>query len=266
MPVLRSLDMVFLDQPFLIDHAIALSAKRLIYRPTDAHFETHARSAELRALMNADGVAATSARTLQSVTSDPKWNGPACVIENGVEFDRFAITGPSSRTGVIYLGSLDRRFDWGALSAMAAGHPSIPFTIAGPIVGTPPSPLPENVSLVGPVKYEEAPNLLARHQVGILPLSDDPGNASRSPMKYYEYLANGLSVVATRAPSLDSRRAPNVWLYRSIAEAASVLGAALNSDSELREAGVEYASRHSWRACACELEQFALEILDRRPQ
>ncbi len=47
----------------------------------------------------------------------------------------------------------------------------------------------------------------------MLPLSEHPTNAGRSPMKLYEYLAAGLRVVARRTPALAAVPLADVALY-----------------------------------------------------
>ncbi len=258
-------DVLFLDQPLLIDYAIALRPKTLIYRPTDAHFDRESRLAELRALEVAQGIAATSSRTLESVVDGTDWCKPAVVIENGVEFERFALPelGPHGN-GVVYLGALDNRFDWGLVDRLAEKFPEIPFVVAGPL-GRHPALRSPNVKIVGAVPYETAPELLRRFAVGILPLADVPANEGRSPMKYYEYLASGLSVVATRVPALAERTDPNVWLYSDDAGAVSALSQALGASQLQRQLGVEAARQKSWASCAGALEQFSREVSEAHP-
>jgi glycosyltransferase involved in cell wall biosynthesis len=55
--------------------------------------------------------------------------------------------------------------------------------------------LPDNVVVEGPVDYAAVPDLLARARVGLMPFESSRLNEGRSPMKMYEYLAAGLTVV-----------------------------------------------------------------------
>lgn len=254
-------DVVYLDQPLLESAAHALGPRKVIYRPTDAHFEPAARAAEIRALTRADGIAATSASTLQSVTAGTAWERPSIVIENGVEIDRFhAAERNRASTKVVYLGALDSRFDWPLLARLSHDFPDNEFAIAGPVSEPPAVNLGSNVNLMGPVPYEAAPTLLSDASVGLLPLSDHPGNAGRSPMKYYEYLGSGLAVVAKRAPALAARTSPNVWLYDDADGASEALATALATTDDVRASGVESARENSWAACAERLETFTLRL------
>lgn len=257
----RSADVVFVDQPLLGSVITDFPNATIVYRPTDAHHDRVARTAELQLLRHAHAISAASASTLEQVTEGTQWSGPTTVIENGVEYERFAAQPfrGGERSGVVYLGALDARFDWVLLSAVARSLPHVPFTIAGPRPSAPP-PLPQNVSLVGVVAYERAPALLARHAVGILPLSSHPGNAGRSPMKYYEYLAGGLSVVALASDELRRRADVNVHLYTDAPSAARAITAALSASDAERDAGRRAAEAMRWSDRAQRLLTFATTV------
>jgi hypothetical protein len=79
-------------------------------------------------------------------------------------------------------------------------------------------------------------------------------------MKYYEYLASGLAVVAKRAPALAARTSPNVWLYDDADGASSSLAQALATTSAARDSGIQSARENSWAGCAERLEKFTLEL------
>lgn len=253
----RDADIVFVDQPLLGAMVGEFPRAKIIYRPTDAHHEPRARAAERRLLERADGISAASASTLEQVTAGTGWARASTVIQNGVEFDRFAdAVAGSRRAGVVYLGALDARFDWALLSEVARALPDVAFTIAGPPPAVVP-PLSPNISLVGAVPYEQAPHLLARHSVGILPLSDHPGNAGRSPMKYYEYLAAGLSVVARTSDELRRRGDRNVRLYDDLPSAVGAVAEAILADADERAAGRDAARSMGWGDRSARLLAFA---------
>ncbi|BEP13641.1 hypothetical protein acdb102_19520 [Acidothermaceae bacterium B102] len=154
--------------------------------------------------------------------------GGGVVVPNGVEFTRFA-SNPvawSDRSGVVYVGALDHRFDWDLVNFLAEKHPQEVFSLYGPrpsiarAVG-------RNIKLMGPVNYASLPDILRHHRVGILPLNSDPSNLGRSPMKLHEYLASGLRVVSSGTPAIAAHGYPDVHCYSSEAEANIALNAAL---------------------------------------
>ncbi|MCJ1694918.1 glycosyltransferase [Rathayibacter caricis] len=252
-------DVLLIDQPLLGAAMMSvLRPRRIVYRPTDAHFDPVQRQAELSILERADAIVATSQPVLEEVLSGIARPLPSIVIENGVEYERFHAPRVSGvrRSGVVYLGALDRRFDWEVLVQIAADNPRTPFEIAGPLIGLPPVQLPANVRLRGGIPYADAPELLASCKVGILPLSDDPGNKGRSPMKYYEYLAAGLLVVASASDALAARSAPGVWLYSDHSEAKTALRSALADPGEENSDGATHAAGYSWSSRTSTLADF----------
>lgn len=208
-------DAVLVDQVHLWRYFRNFTPSVLVYRPTDVHFDDTTRREEARILEAADGVVATSRVVLDAVVGLTARSLPALVLENGVELDviqRANSTPWSERSGFVYVGALDARFDWEVVRELAALFPDETIRLAGPTTMQP-GDLPRNVELLGPIAYREVASLLSAGRVGLLPLSDHPGNAGRSPMKYYEYLAAGLWVLASSSPSLRERGAPGVRLF-----------------------------------------------------
>lgn len=254
-------DVIFADQPLLEPLARALDPRQIVYRPTDAHYDDASRAAELKLIGAASAVVAMSPRVLDEVMEGVASRPRTTYFENGVDYDRFAESSTrGARSGVIYLGALDKRFDWPLVTRLAAAFPTTDFNVVGPVTPQVPTDLPNNVKLRGGVPYEEVADILNEAAVGLLPFSSDPGNQGRSPMKYYEYLAAGLFVVATTSPTLAQREAPGVWLYNDDAQAHESIERALERASESENAeGRLVAAEHGWEAIAADMLSFALE-------
>lgn len=238
-------DVAIVDQPLFEGVVGTLRPHIIVYRPTDAHPREPLAGAERRLLRQVDGVVATSSVVLDSLSPLPD-QLPTMVLENGVEFQRFARRGLAPGRDAVYVGAIDARFDWFAVIDMARAAPSITFRLAGPVRSQPPN-LPTNIRLLGPVPYRDIPALLQSAAVGLLPLSTAAANAGRSPMKYYEYLAAGLWVVASRSPTLAQRTGPGIALYATAAEATDRLIWAISQASR-NEAGVDHARQFDWGA------------------
>lgn len=253
-------DIVFVDQPLLEPMASVLHPSRLIYRPTDAHYDSASRSAELHLIARSDAVIAMSPRVLEEVLSGVKSVPRTTHFENGVDFERFsASVNVPPNEDMVYLGALDKRLDWELIAQIAARFPRSRVRILGPENASVPLSLPDNVDLLGAVPYEQVPAALAGVSIGLLPFSDDPGNQGRSPMKYYEYLAAGLYVVARASPTLRARDAPGVWLYEDSNEALESVSIALDSARSGRNVGGRaVASEHSWKMIARNVLRFTL--------
>ncbi|WP_242086155.1 glycosyltransferase [Microbacterium lacticum] len=251
-------DLVLLDQPLLWDASVRALSPRLVYRPTDAYPTGVKSRLQTRILAAADGVIATSGEVLRGLGP---LSVPSLVVPNGVAAERFAGDGDSGGdtaprpATAVYVGALDRRFDWSRVVSWARAHPEVTFAIAGP-APAPPAPLPGNIEVRGPVDYGALPTLLHSARVGLLPLSDDPLNAGRSPMKLYEYLAAGLAVVARATPVLRPDGPTGVFTYTDAEDADAALRRALKHPSP-NSAGVARAAAESWEAKTAALVRFA---------
>ncbi|WP_170850677.1 glycosyltransferase [Arthrobacter sp. OV608] len=258
----KSPDLLIIDQPLLGGLIEILRPKRVIYRPTDAHYDPRTREAERRVVALADGVVATSRSVLDDVLAGAPRVVPTAVLENGVEFERFSEVSESGpRSGAVYVGALDKRFDWRALKTLANAFPNESFKIAGPVPTSKPIGLPSNVIFLGPVSYSDIPKLLNSAKIGLLPMSTDPSNDGRSPMKYYEYLAAGLNIVATSTETLSERTGPGVHLYEPVGDPVPAMAAALAS-YDGNSLGKAYAGDFSWSKRSQRLMKFIQETGD----
>jgi len=256
-------DAVLIDQPLLWDASVRGLSPTLVYRPTDAYPAGAKSRLQREIVAHADGIVATSQEVLRMLGPVTV---PTLVLENGVEIARFESRRSAPRPDVcVYVGALDERFDWYQLSAWAASHPDIRFDIVGPDPA-PPAALPANVVLRGAVPYVRVPAILHTARVGLLPLSDDPLNAGRSPMKLYEYLAAGLAVVTRETPVLHDDPTTGVYGYRGAQDADAALSRALAHHSP-NTPGVTRARTASWPAKATSLTRFltALSSPPRQP-
>jgi len=252
-------ELVLIDEPRLCALLPAFPAARVIYRPTDLYAEIRndasIRLAEAELVRRADGFIATS----EPVAAHLRALGAADVLlmENGVDVEHFLdgvaeCAEPDLRHDgpvAIYAGAFDRRFGREHLLRAAEAHPQVLFALIGPADAAFRAHFEasENVRFLGPVAFDELPGYFRRASVGLLPLSDHPSNAGRSPMKLYEYAAAGLPVVASHTPELARRRLPFVRLAGSPGEFARCVGEALREAGPTEE-GLAIARSQSWRA------------------
>ncbi|WP_394278582.1 glycosyltransferase, partial [Microbacterium sp.] len=236
-------DAVLIDQPLLWDDSVRGLSPRLVYRPTDLYPAGVKADLQRRVVAAADGMLATSTEVLRGLGP---LTIPGLVLENGVDAARFAGSAAARPAVCVYVGALDKRFDWAQLDAWARAHADVRFVVAGP-AAAPAVALPGNVELLGAVPYDRLPALLQSARVGLLPLSDDPLNAGRSPMKRYEYLAAGLAVVSRETPGIRSEESAGLFAYDDPDAAARALERALAFTSP-NTAGVARAAAESWEA------------------
>lgn len=246
-------DFILIDQPLMSGYVETCRPKgKLIYRPTDTYGQDPAAARQKRLVRSSAGVVATSSAVLESL--DLPSEVPSLVLENGVELARFNSPREGARSGFIYVGAIDYRFDWESVIRIAAANPTEEILLIGPVSHKKEN-LPSNISILGAVPYEELPNYLNQARVGLIPLNSTDVNQGRSPMKYYEYLASGLSVVATSTASLRERQTSQTFLFRGPAEAGTAARSALLADSPNLK-GIRDASEQDWAAKAAALFAF----------
>lgn len=255
-------DLVLIDQPPYRVFLSRLGARTRVFRATDIYVTdtTVGRAAAVlreavdQMTRDVDAVIATSQEALDAIPTHGK-RLPTLVVNNGVEFERFASVISEHREGAIYVGAIDDRFDWPSVITMAQSAPQVPINLAGPVFTPPPVPLPPNVHLLGPIPYPLVPKVLAGAKVGLLPFTDDVRNHGRSPMKYFEYLAAGLFVVGRATRALEPLAAPGVYLYDSDAETVDCFRAALAQDPPNGD-GAENAKLRDWDDIAASILSF----------
>lgn len=250
-------DTVLVDQPLLWDASVPAMGRQLIYRPTDVYPSGLKARLQRKLLARADAIVATSDEVLRAAGPVAV---PALVLENGVELNRFFPGNTEPGFACVYVGALDHRFDWATLAELARSTPEERFAIAGPRSSARPA-LPDNVHMVGPIRYEEVPSLLRAARVGLLPFTDTPLNAGRSPMKLNEYLASGLAVVARATPTVSAEERAGVYTYDSIDTARAALARALQHPTP-NLGGVLRAQEQGWTAKAETLRGFLASLRD----
>ncbi len=110
---------------------------------------------------------------------------------------------------LIFIGAIDAyKLDLGMLELLMQRTPQWTYLFIGPVGETDPSTdisgwqQLANVHLLGTKNYSTLPAYLAHADVALLPLQLNDYTRHMYPMKFFEYLAAGCSVVATAIPAL----------------------------------------------------------------
>lgn len=209
----EQVDLVLIDQPCFCGVLTRIDAKKIIYRPTDIYkyMKGGLHSAyEKRVVQSSDALVSTS----QNILDELNYFLPDKVINNGVDFALFDVEKSASASGCVYIGALDHRFDFEMMRLLAADNPDILFDVYGPIKAAQVD-IPDNLRYLGAVNYETIPSILSGYRVALLPLSDDPANKGRSPMKLYEYLATGTPVYSKHLDGMDVVKFDGLEFYGS---------------------------------------------------
>jgi glycosyltransferase involved in cell wall biosynthesis len=240
----------------------------VIYRPTDLYSQLkhdHLLSqVERRLLDRAHGVVATSAPVLDHVQA-MRADLPALLLENGVDCDHF--TTPQKeppdlfgipRPRAIYVGAVDDRFDDRLLHAVTAENPRVSFIVIGGQTREHGVGSKGNVFYLGQRRYADIPGYLQSSDLAVMPLTRNPANQGRSPMKVFEFGAAGLPVVATATAELRRRNLPFVFLAESESDFARLCTQLAHSNTEpLRVQARRSAASHGWSGKSEQLLAFA---------
>lgn len=177
------------------------------------------------------------------------------IAPNGVDFEHFAqhvYSEPSEiqeipHPRVIYVGAIAEWFDLDLVVELAHRLPQHHFIIFGGWTREQPAndTLPVNIHILGPVKYDVVPHVLAYSDIGLVPFKDTKLVRGVSPIKVYEYLAASLPVVTLSWRELERESLP-VFLAHSVDEFERGIRAATRLSASERESLRDFVKGCSW--------------------
>jgi glycosyltransferase involved in cell wall biosynthesis len=182
---------------------------------------------------------------------------PNCMlVPNGTEYDHFHTppVGVHSELQTLprpiigYYGAIDDWFDAGLVYRLAQARPGWSFVLIGDTARSDLSKIAavKNIHLLGEQPYELIPGYLQHFDVCIIPFKKTPLTDATNPVKLFEYLSAGKSIVAADLEEL--RHYPDqVRLASSDDEWLSALDRALKDyPPKTVEARYRFARRNTW--------------------
>lgn len=169
----------------------------------------------------------------------------------------------------VYLGTIDTRFDLETIEQAVKNSRMFHFLIIGPI--TEKTLLPrinklqqeKNFRWLGPKKQEEAIAYLQHSNVGIIPFYLNDLTEAVNPIKYYEYLACGLPVVAPPLRELAHMKGP-LHFYSDLHSFPEALKEAESERIEKQDLYKSFAAENSWHKRFEEVKKITEQIDDKK--
>ena len=96
-----------------------------------------------------------------------------------------------------YVGGIGNWFDWEWVVELARVRPRDTIRLIGPVFCAYQGRLPDNIEILGACSHESAMQRMAEFNLGIIPFRINEVTAAVDPIKYYEYIAQEVPVLAT---------------------------------------------------------------------
>ena len=169
------------------------------------------------------------------------------------------LRGFKGRPIIGYYGALASWFDYALVRMLAEARPGYEIVLIGvdydrSIDAAGLTRLP-NVHVLGPRRYQDLPDYLAQFDVATIPFLLNEVTESTSPIKLFEYMAGGRSIVTTDLR--ECRKYESVLIAHSTAEYIELVdrAIALGTDPAYRAKMRTEAQANSWHQRAEELSQ-----------
>jgi len=172
------------------------------------------------------------------------------------------------RPVAVYGGTIDTRFDLDALAFAVRELKEVHFLLIGPLTdkslqaGLEELAAEDNFTMLGAKPYSALPAYLQGAAAGLIPFQLNELTEAVNPIKYYEYLACGLPVVAPQMRDLKEMGGP-LHSYSDRENFCNAVGEAVASGKEknCRDELRKFASKHTWRSRFEEIEKIMENLL-----
>lgn len=230
--------------------------------------KNHGKRLEEAYLKKADAVIVTSDGLLQSKSALAH---QSYLVKNGVDFVHFnkaaELRQRNRNSDIIvgYVGSIDKRIDFGLLTHLATKLPDIKFEFVGRILETDKAnaldKLP-NTKFWGAKKVEELPKFIKNFDAGIIPFLKNELTAGIYPIKVNEYLASGIPVVTTNFAPLPEFGSTITVASDQESFLRAVIENLTNDTKEKRKERMEVARSNSWENRALQFGEAIQDIIN----
>lgn len=170
-----------------------------------------------------------------------------------------------------YFGSIERRIDYELLKEVIVKNTDKSFVFAGPIIE---EDVPEwfynqpNIQLTGALPYPEMPALIKGFDVAVIPFKRDEVSRTIFPLKLFEYLGAGKSVVSTNFnPDLKDFTGDTISYCKDAKSFSAAIEYELinNSQQKIKER-IAIATENTWVKRAQEISELLAGQLKKLPK
>lgn len=166
-----------------------------------------------------------------------------------------------------YLGNIERRTDFTLLTQVLDLLPDWQLVLAGPVERqyVPVEIFEHNrIHFIGPVPHEDAPSVVKRFDVALIPFKCDEVSQGIYPLKLFEYMAAGKPVVSTNFnPDVLSDLSEVVHAAETPEQFADFVLLAYATDSQEKiEKRILVASQNTWEQRAQLFSSYLIKELD----
>lgn len=256
---------VWTYNPLVGRSAAKLGGSLLVYHCVDdlsaaPHMPVEALRASERELAREADVVFTTSSTLQARLA--AWNSETHLLPNVADYDHFSKAqeaGPIPadlecipRPRIGFVGAVSAyKVDFELIAAVAKARPDWHWVLVGQVGEGQPDTVIDalalpNIHLLGARDYRLLPQYLRGFDVATIPARNNPYTASMFPIKFFEYLAAGLPVVATELPALAEFSAA-CDLAPSEALFTAAIDRVLSGTRPDREYCHQLARRYTWQ-------------------
>lgn len=172
---------------------------------------------------------------------------------------------PEPRIG--FIGAISSyKIDIPLIARLARKHPHWNFVFIGPIgEGESSTDISlwknlHNIHCLGPKPYSILPNYCYGFQCGLLPLRQTPYSESMFPMKFFEYLASGLPVVATSIPSLNPFSSVAFIVDPDLSSFSAALSSCINGHGISLDIRLSVAKKYTYSSRTAKMLQCINEL------
>lgn len=205
-----------IDTPIYFILLFVLFGRKVIYRPTDIYIKQNGKwycVLEFFFKFMHIPVIPTSKVVMNHYRS--RGFNVVGFVDNGVGNDLLNVgVSKNKKSQYVYVGALDKRFDFASLYKIASVNKSI-FHVVGRVGDCIDARI---CGLDNVIFYDELPRhkwipIAEKCIGGLVLINNHPANAGRSPMKLYEYFSLGLPVFGRKTENLELHASQSLFLY-----------------------------------------------------